>query len=195
MTKPRAALLLAGLILFVVGCGDATPSATPSSPAASGSGAIDSPTPAASVAPSPAGSTTGPQGSPTGTPGTTPPSTATPTAAVTPKPTPAPPITAFPQGWVGTWTDPVTGGSGSLELTLTGKDSDFGGSITMDGTACLAGGLLTGSYDGREIEFVVGQRDVEIQFRGRADASTMSGTLTSGCDGMDGTWSVNRTSR
>jgi hypothetical protein len=90
----------------------------------------------------------------------------------------------------------VTGGSGSLELTLTGKGADFGGSITMDGTACLSGGILTGAYDGRAIEFMVGQRDVEMQFVGAAQAaSSMSGTFTTDCDAMDGTWSVTRSSR
>jgi hypothetical protein len=89
----------------------------------------------------------------------------------------------------------VTGGSGSLELTLTGRGADFGGSITMDGTACLSGGILTGAYDGRDIEFEVGQRDVEIRFVGRASAAAITGTFASDCDGMDGTWTVTRSSR
>ena len=43
-----------------------------------------------------------------------------PTPAPTPEPTAAPPVEAFPQTWAGIWTDPVTGGAGSLELVLTG---------------------------------------------------------------------------
>jgi hypothetical protein len=65
----------------------------------------------------------------------------------------------------------------------------------MDGTACLANGVLVGSYDGRDISFTVGQRDVEIRFEGRGDAATIGGTFTSACDGMDGTWQVQRSSR
>lgn len=89
----------------------------------------------------------------------------------------------------------MTGGSGSIGLTLTGKGADFGGSITMDGTACLSGGILTGAYDGRDIEFTVGQRDVEIRFAGTADDATIVGTFATDCDGMDGTWTVMRSSR
>jgi hypothetical protein len=89
----------------------------------------------------------------------------------------------------------VTGGSGSLELILTGRGADFGGSITMDGTACLANAVLVGSYDGREISFTVGQRDVDIRFEGEGNASSIGGTFTSDCDAMDGTWQVHRASR
>ena len=89
----------------------------------------------------------------------------------------------------------MTGGSGSLELTLTGKDAEFGGSITMDGTACLSGGILDGAYDGRDIGFVVTQRGVQMRFAGTAQAATISGTFATDCDGMDGTWTVARTSR
>jgi hypothetical protein len=65
----------------------------------------------------------------------------------------------------------------------------------MDGTACLSGGILTGSYDGREIEFTVGQRGVEMRFEGTAAAATMTGTFESACDNMNGTWTVTRTAR
>lgn len=92
-------------------------------------------------------------------------------------------------------TDPVTGCSGSLELTLNGKGSDFGGSITMDGTACLSNGILDRAYDGRDIEFRITQRAVEVRFVGEADAATMTGTFTTDCDAMDGTWTATRSSR
>jgi len=94
--------------------------------------------------------------------------------------------------WAGTWLDPVTGGSGSLELTLTGKDAEFGGSITMDGTACLSGGILDGAYDGRDIGFVVTQRGVQMRFAGTTQNSTITGTFATDCDGMDGTWTADR---
>ena len=85
-----------------------------------------------------------------------------------PRRPPPPPISEFPQSWTGTWQDPVTGGSGSLELTLTGKDAEFGGSITMDGTACLSRRDPGGAYDGRDIGFVVTQRGVQMRFAGGA---------------------------
>ncbi len=89
----------------------------------------------------------------------------------------------------------MTGGSGSIELTLTGKDAEFGGSITMDGTACLSGGILDGAYDGRDIGFVVTQRGVQMRFAGTAQNATISGTFATDCDAMDGTWTAVRSSR
>jgi len=190
MKNALATSLLASL--FIVGaCGNQTVSTSPSASIAPASpGASGSAGPLATVA-SPS---IGPSASPTvasATPTPSPPPVATPT----PSPTPAPAIDEFPQSWTGTWADPVTGGSGSLELTLTGKGADFGGSITMDGTACLSGGILTGAYDGRDIEFEVGQRDVEMRFVGRASAAAIAGTFASDCDAMDGTWTVTRSSR
>lgn len=190
MTKPLAAMLVAGLLL-VVACGNQV--APASSPPAStvGSGGPTSPEPGTTASTTPGATpSTGPSA---------PPSTPTPTAlpAATPglTPTPPPPISEFPQSWAGTWQDPVTGGSGSLELTLTGKDAEFGGSITMDGTACLSGGILDGAYDGRDIGFGVGQRGVEMRFAGTAQGATITGTFATNCDAMDGTWTVERSSR
>src|SRR5215204_618764 len=97
---------------------------------------------------------------------------------------PAPERGAASMSWAGTWLDPVTGGSGSLELTLTGKDAEFGGSITMDGTACLSGGILDGAYDGRDIGLVVTQRGVQMRFAGTTQNSTITGTFATDCDGM-----------
>ena len=190
MKNALAASLLAGLFVLNA-CGDQTAPASPSASIATASpGASGSAAPVATAASPSITTSAGP---------TIAPSTATlsPTPAATPtaSPTPAPAIDEFPQSWTGTWADPVTGGSGSLELTLTGKGADFGGSITMDGTACLSGGILTGAYDGRDIEFEVGQRDVEIRFVGRASAAAITGTFTSECDAMDGTWTVSRSSR
>lgn len=193
MTKPHVTLFLAGLIAVLAACGSTVePSAAPASPAPNGTGP---PTPAVSTPPSPAASPSATDGSPAPTPAPTPSPTPTPVPTPTPKPTAAPPLSEFPQTWTGSWVDPVTGGSGSLDLVLTGKGTGFGGSITMDGTACLAGGVLDGSYDGRDIDFRVSQREVVIRFRGRASASTISGTFSTACDGMDGTWTVQRLSR
>ena len=181
MKNALAAWLLASLFV-VTACGNQTaPTSQPASIApADGSGSAS---PGASDSARPVATGAGPTiALPTPTP------SPSPTAASTASPTPAPGIEEFPQTWSGTWADPVTGGSGSIELTLTGKGADFGGSITMDGTACLSGGILTGSYDGRDIEFEVGQRDVEMRFVGRAIAAAIAGTFASDCDGMDGTW-------
>ena len=60
--------------------------------------------------------------------------TATPTRAPTPEPTAAPPVEELPQTWTGSWQDPVSGGTGSLTLVLTSRDSSFGATISMDGT-------------------------------------------------------------
>jgi hypothetical protein len=194
MTKPLAAVLVAGLVL-VVACGNQVAPASSPSASTVGSGGPTSPEPDTTASTTPGATpSTGPS-APPATPPPTPTPTAPPAATPGPTPTPPPPITEFPQSWTGTWQDPVTGGSGSLELTLTGKDSEFGGSITMDGTACLSGGILTGAYDGRDIGFVVGQRDVEIRFAGTAQGGTISGTFATDCDGMDGTWTVLRSSR
>jgi hypothetical protein len=118
-----------------------------------------------------------------------------PTLAPTAKPTAPPPVEAFPQTWTGSWQDPVTGGSGSLSLVLTGRGSDFGGTISIDGTACLADGVLDGTYDDGDIAFTVGQRDVTFTFRGEANDAEIRGTFQSACDAMDGTWVVQRTGR
>jgi hypothetical protein len=104
-------------------------------------------------------------------------------------------VSAFPQSWTGSWEDPVTGGSGGLELTLTGQDDDFGGTITLDGTACLADGVLDGSYDGRDITFSVTQRGTTVTFEGRVVDDALEGTFRSDCDAMDGTWNAGRTDR
>jgi len=196
MTKSLAALLIAGLV--VVACGDTlVPTGSPPAPVGLGSASPPIPTGSAPPsAPSPASSGTDPT-STTGPPAATPPPpsapTATPTATATP--TPAPPLSEFPQSWTGTWEDPETGGSGSLELTLLSRGTGFGGSITMDGTACLQNGIISGTYDGSDIEFSVGQRDVEIRFAGTADDATMAGTFMTDCDAMDGTWQLTRSER
>ena len=65
----------------------------------------------------------------------------------------------------------------------------------MDGTACLSNGIIDGAYDGRAIEFTVTQRAVEVRFAGEADAATMTGTFTTDCDAMDGSWTATRSSR
>jgi len=190
MTKPLAAILVAGLLLLGSCQNQVAPASSPPASPVVGSGGLASPAPGSSASTSPGG---------TGAPPSTGPSAAPtlpmPTATPGPTPTPPPPISEFPQSWTGTWQDPVTGGSGSLELTLTGKDAEFGGSITMDGTACLSGGILNGAYDGRDIGFMVGQRDVEIRFAGTAQAGMITGTFATDCDGMDGTWTVARSSR
>ncbi len=191
-------MLVAGL-LFMGACQDqvAPASSPPASPVV-GSGGPASPAPGASASASPAGTdaspSTGP-GAPPTAPLRTPTPTAPPAATPGPAPTPPPPISEFPQSWTGTWQDPVTGGSGSLELTLSGKDAEFGGSITMDGTACLSGGILDGAYDGRDIGFVVGQRGVEMRFAGTAQGAMITGTFATNCDAMDGTWTVERSGR
>jgi hypothetical protein len=167
----------------------------PTSPSSDGSGPAGTPIPALSASPSPGATASAPGESAAATAASTLAPTPTPAPTQTPAPTKAPPISEFPQTWAGSWADPVTGGSGSLELVLTGKGTGFGGSITMDGTACLAGGVLDGSYDGRDIDFRVSQREVVIRFRGRASASMISGTFSTACDGMDGTWTVQRLSR
>jgi len=196
MTKPLAAMLVAGLLLLVACEDQVAPASSPPASSVAGSGSPASSAPATTASTDP-GATGGPPSTGPSAP-TTPPTprpTAPPAATPSPTPTPPPPITEFPQSWTGTWQDPVTGGSGSLELTLTGKDAEFGGSITMDGTACLSGGILTGAYDGRDIGFMVGQRDVEIRFAGTAQAGTITGTFATDCDAMDGTWTVVRSSR
>lgn len=204
MTKSLAAMLVASL-LVVVGLlvvislqNQVAPAISPSASPVAGSGSPSVPSPGATASASPSGtgasSSTG-ASAPPATPPPTPTPTAPPAATPSPTPTPPPPISEFPQSWAGTWQDPVTGGSGSLELTLTGKDAEFGGSITMDGTACLSGGILTGAYDGRDIGFMVGQRDVEIRFAGTAQDAMIAGTFATDCDGMDGTWTVVRSSR
>lgn len=194
MTKPLAAMLVAGLLLLVACEDQVAPASSPPASTVAGSGSPASSSPATTASTDP-GATGGPPSTGPSAPPTTPRPTAPPAATPSPTPTPPPPITEFPQSWTGTWQDPVTGGSGSLELTLTGKDAEFGGSITMDGTACLSGGILTGAYDGRDIGFMVGQRDVEIRFAGTAQAGTITGTFATDCDAMDGTWTVVRSSR
>jgi hypothetical protein len=157
----------------------ASPSATPALASPAAPSASPGATASAAVTPAPASPTTAPTATPV------------PTRA----PTAPPPVDAFPQTWAGTWTDPVTGGAGSLELVLTGEGDAFGGSITMDGTACLANGILDGRYDGREIAFTVSQRDVDLAFVGQAADGGLRGTFTSTCEGMDGSWEVHRAGR
>ena len=191
------AVLLAAMV--VVGC---APSVAPSSsvaPPASLVVASSSPTgsPAAPSLSSSAASTSSPP--PTGTPSPAP--TAAPTATPVPtlvpttEPTDPPPVAEFPQTWTGSWEDPVTGGTGAMTLVLTGKGDAFGGTIAMDGTGCLVDGILVGAYDGRDITFVVTQRGTVLEFEGDGDAAAIDGTFRSECDGMDGTWTVDRTDR
>ena len=192
MTKPLAGLLLAAL--FLGACADRV--IPTGSPAVSVVPASDSP-PASTASAVPSGLSASPPGSSPAASAPAPAATPSPspTATATATPTAPPPLSEYPQSWSGTWEDPVTGGSGSIEITLIGRGSGFGGSITMDGTACLANGILSGSYDGRDIEFSVGQRDVEIRFVGTADDAVMAGTFVTDCDAMDGTWRVTRTDR
>lgn len=192
MTKPLAAMLAASLVALLACGNQVAPTISPSTSVVAPTGSPAGPSPAVTASSRPADTPTPSSGgSVPPTPSPTPPPPATPT----PTPTPPPPISEFPQSWTGTWQDPVTGGSGSLELTLTGKDATFGGSITMDGTACLSGGILDGAYDGRDIGFVVTQRGVEMRFAGTAQNATISGTFATDCDAMDGTWTVTRSSR
>ena len=195
MTKSLAAMLVDGLMLLVACNDQVAPASSPPASLAVGSAAPTSPAPGATASTTLGGSPTTGSGAPPGTPTPTPTPSPPPAATPTPTPTPPPPISEFPQSWTGTWQDPVTGGSGSLEVTLTGKDADFGGTITMDGTACLSGGILDGAYDGRDIGFVVTQRGVEMRFAGTAQNATITGTFATDCDAMDGTWTVFRSSR
>ena len=89
----------------------------------------------------------------------------------------------------------MTGGTGALTIVLAGKDDAFGGTIAMDGTGCLVDGVLEGAYDGRDITFVVTQRGTVLEFEGRGDEAGIEGTFRSACDGMDGTWTVDRSDR
>jgi hypothetical protein len=191
MRTSLAALLLAGAL--VGACADrVAPSASPSGSIAVAPG---TPSPSsASVPPTdsappsdPGPTSTSPPAPPTPTP--------TPVATPTPTPTPAPPLGAFPQSWTGTWADPVTGGSGSIEFTLIERGTGFGGSIAMDGTACLSNAVVSGTYDGRDIEFSVALRGVEVHFTGTGDEAAMAGSFVTDCDAMDGTWQVSRSDR
>jgi len=196
MTISRRALVFAWSIVLVAACGT-----TPSSASPAGSPFGSSPASAAVVPPSaPAVSSASSTASavPSAVPASASPApipSATPTRAPTPEPTAAPPVEAFPQTWTGSWQDPVSGGTGSLTLVLAGRGSSFGGTITMDGTACLGDGILNGTYDDGDITFTVGQRDVEIAFEGEATDAEIRGTFRSDCDTMDGTWQVQRSGR
>ena len=190
----RRALALAGSMILVAACGTTPPTASPAvSPSGAPSAALVSPSArpsaSASASASAVASAVPASASPTLIP------TATATRAPTPEPTAAPPVDEFPQTWTGSWQDPVSGGTGSLTLVLTGRGSSFGGTITMDGTACLGDGILNGTYDDDAIAFSVGQRDVEIAFEGEATDAEIRGTFRSDCDAMDGTWQVQRSGR
>jgi hypothetical protein len=210
-TRRRSSLQvgrLTGVVLLtalvVAACGGGLPSPSPAAVASGGaSAAVASGSPAGSpttsarpggVAASPT-PTRAPTATPAPTPTPTPAATPVPTRVPTTEPTEPPPVSEFPQSWTGSWEDPVTGGTGALELTMTGKDDAFGGSITMEGTACVAGGVLDGSYDGRDIAFSVTQRGTVVAFEGVVDDGAISGTFGSDCDGMDGTWTVQRSDR
>jgi hypothetical protein len=188
---PRPALAI--VLALVVGCGGGqVASPTPLVPA-SGASATDA---AASRTAGPAAASGTPASATQAVAPTAPPGlTARPTRAPATVPTPPPAVSEFPQTWTGSWEDPGTGGAGNLELVLTGRGSDFGGSITMDGTACLAGGVLVGSYDGATIAFTVAQRGTVLEFEGLADDAGITGTFRSECDALDGTWTVRRSSR
>ena len=89
----------------------------------------------------------------------------------------------------------MTGGSGSLELVAHRQGRGLR-RVHHDGRHRLpVDGILDGAYDGRDIAFVVTQRGVELRFAGRADAADIDGTFTTDCDAMDGTWTVDRSSR
>jgi hypothetical protein len=185
--------LLAASFACVVGFGACAP-ADP----------IDDPdsTPAVTMTPLAVPSPT-PKAGPTATPGLTPTSTPDRSAATTASPTPSPPPTptttptfesaAFPQTWSGTWAAPAAGAGGSLELVLTRGGATAEGTLTIDGTACLASGVVDGAVGGGQILFSISQRGVTFAFSGTTTGPVMEGRFSADCDDLAGTWSLART--
>lgn len=137
------------------------------------------------------GATSGPSGPTLRTP-SLPPATTAPTTAASESPLPGgPPASTTMSGtWSGQWTDPGTGVSSSLVFSLDQSGSDLTGSLTIDGTSCLSGGVLVGEAHGTAVRFDVKDREVEITYDGTLHGTTMSGEYFSTCDAPRGTWSV-----
>lgn len=193
----RLAAIAALVVSLVAACGPSVaPSASPSAAVASTSGVGPSASSVAAASPTAGTASASPTATaaPTASPPPTAAATATPVPTLVPTadPTDPPPVSEFPQTWTGSWEDPATGGTGALELVLTGKGGEFGGTITMDGTACLVTGTLEGSYDGRDIAFTVSQRGTILEFAGTAGDDGIDGTIRSECDALDGTWTAQR---
>jgi hypothetical protein len=94
--------------------------------------------------------------------------------------------------WNGTWTDDQSGTQNSLTFTLRQQGSVLDGSIAIDGTACLSGGVVQGEAHGHFLRFTVVGREVRMTFNGSFSGTTMNGTYTTTCEAPTGTWNATK---
>jgi hypothetical protein len=77
---------------------------------------------------------------------------------------------------------------GILQLDWRQEGPTLTGAITIEGWSCLIGGVVSGSVNGRAIEFMLRQRDIQVTYKGTTAGRTMSGTYSTNCDDTSGTW-------
>jgi hypothetical protein len=124
-------------------------------------------------------------------PPTTPSPSSTPSATTSPTPAP-PPSTGIDGSWSGTWASTSGGETGAIELVWAVSGSALTGTITLEGTPCLVGGVVSGTASGSSVRFLTSQPEVQIRYRGRVGDSEIRGSYQSSCGDPTGTWSVTR---
>lgn len=129
-------------------------------------------------------------GAPTGGPATTLGGLATAAPSSSPR-------TSLPPGagdlggkWSGMWADGTGGSTGSLDLDWRQEGTNLTGAITIDGWSCLIGGVVSGITNGKAVQFMLRQRDIQVTYRGTVAGPIMSGTYSTNCDDSGGTWRV-----
>lgn len=102
--------------------------------------------------------------------------------------------------WRGSWqTDAgsTSGlGKGTFTMEFVQQGEDISGDITIQGSACLTQGSITGKMQGDKIEFGVVQAEQTVAYSGAISGDSLSGTYATpdvvGCGPDTGTWEATR---
>ena len=108
---------------------------------------------------------------------------------------PAPQTADVAGQWAGTWTSDEIEAGGSLEATFAQTGNEISGTVTIDGSPCLATGTITGSVSSSNVTFGAVSGPDGIEFSGTVGATSMNGTYSveSGlCAGDTGTFTAER---
>ena len=75
--------------------------------------------------------------------------------------------------WVGTWRATFWANDGGMTLDLTQDGDEVGGTFDLSGTACVGGGRVDGSVDGRQFDATLSNGiGGEIVLDGRVNAAS-----------------------
>jgi hypothetical protein len=95
--------------------------------------------------------------------------------------------------WSGSWANTTSNdATGTFTIEWVQSGSSLDGTISIKGTPCLDGGSISGEVHGATIEFGAVKGQVLVEYTGKIDGDSMSGTYETDCGNAEGTWEASK---